>query len=68
LRAKLDEACEREGRDPASLPLSLMDPATEASAERMQELEDAGVTRVMLQHLDHEDLDRVEWIGRELAA
>jgi hypothetical protein len=25
------------------------------------------VTRVMLQHLDHEDLDTVEWIGRELA-
>jgi F420-dependent oxidoreductase-like protein len=68
LRAKLDEACEREGRDPATLPLSLMDPASEASVARMQELEDAGVTRVMLQHLDHEDLDKVEWIGRELAA
>lgn len=68
LRAKLDEACEREGRDPASLPLSLMDPSTEASKERVQELEDAGVTRVMFQHLDHQDLEKVEWIGRELAA
>src|SRR3954452_941834 len=68
LRAKLDEACEQEGRDPASLPLSLMDPASEGSPERLQELADAGVTRVMLQHLDHEDLDRVRWIGRELVA
>jgi alkanesulfonate monooxygenase SsuD/methylene tetrahydromethanopterin reductase-like flavin-dependent oxidoreductase (luciferase family) len=68
LRAKLDAACEREDRDPATLPLSLMDYASEASRERLEELADAGVTRVMLQHLEHEDLDRVEWIGRELAA
>jgi len=71
VRARLDEACEREGRDPASLPLSLMDPVnrapTEAAVERLRELESAGVTRVMLQHLDHEDLDTVEWIGKELA-
>jgi hypothetical protein len=34
---------------------------------RFRQLESAGVTRVMLQHLQHEDLDTVEWIGRELA-
>jgi alkanesulfonate monooxygenase SsuD/methylene tetrahydromethanopterin reductase-like flavin-dependent oxidoreductase (luciferase family) len=71
LRARLDQACEREGRDSATLPLSLMDPVnrgpTEAAAERLRELESAGVTRVMLQHLDHQDLETVEWIGRELA-
>jgi alkanesulfonate monooxygenase SsuD/methylene tetrahydromethanopterin reductase-like flavin-dependent oxidoreductase (luciferase family) len=71
LRARLDQACEREGRDPATLPLSLMDPVnrgpTEAAVARLREFESAGVTRVMLQHLDHEDLDTVEWIGRELA-
>ena len=69
LRAKLDEACEREGRDPGSLPLSLMDPVPDrhAAVDQLRELEEAGVTRVMLQHLDHEDLDTVEWIGKELA-
>jgi F420-dependent oxidoreductase-like protein len=68
LRGKLDEACEREGRDPASLPLSLMNPPPERSSatDELRELEEAGVTRVMLQHLDHEDLDTVEWIGKEL--
>jgi alkanesulfonate monooxygenase SsuD/methylene tetrahydromethanopterin reductase-like flavin-dependent oxidoreductase (luciferase family) len=71
LRAKLDKACESEGRDPASLPLSLMDPVkrapTDEAVQRLRELESAGVTRVMLQHLDHQDLETVEWIGRELA-
>jgi F420-dependent oxidoreductase-like protein len=72
LRARLDEACEREGRDPASLPLSLMDMewadlGLDDGVSRLRELEAAGVTRVMLQHLEHEDLDKVRWIGRELA-
>ena len=40
---------------------------TDAAASHLRELEDAGVTRVMLQHLEHEDLDRVHWIGTELA-
>jgi len=29
-------------------------------------MKDAGVDRVMLQHLDHSDLDMVALIGREL--
>jgi alkanesulfonate monooxygenase SsuD/methylene tetrahydromethanopterin reductase-like flavin-dependent oxidoreductase (luciferase family) len=70
VRAGLDAACRREGRDPATLPLSLMDPVdkspTEQVVARFRQLESAGVTRVMLQHLQHEDLDTVEWIGREL--
>ncbi len=32
----------------------------------MREYEAAGVERVFLQHLDHEDLGAVERIGREL--
>ena len=40
---------------------------TDEAVQRLRELESAGVTRVMLQHLDHEDLETVEWIGRELA-
>jgi len=37
------------------------------AAERLRAYERAGVERVMLQHLDHTDLDMVELIGRELA-
>jgi F420-dependent oxidoreductase-like protein len=68
IRAKLDEACEKEGREP--LPLSLMTrlkPLGE-TRELLGELEEAGVERVMLQHLDHADTDAVEEIGRELAS
>jgi len=39
----------------------------EQAAERLDEMESAGVTRIMLQHLDHRDLDAVALIG-ELAA
>jgi F420-dependent oxidoreductase-like protein len=103
MRAALDDACRREGRDP--IPLSLMtgwlagkdrtelldragrladwrghegdaesflDGLPEAwlagtleeLTERLDELADAGVDRVMCQHLLHRDLDAVEQIGR----
>jgi alkanesulfonate monooxygenase SsuD/methylene tetrahydromethanopterin reductase-like flavin-dependent oxidoreductase (luciferase family) len=39
----------------------------EEAAERLRAYEDAGVERVMLQHLDHTDIQMVELIGRELA-
>jgi F420-dependent oxidoreductase-like protein len=106
-RAKLDAACKRAGRDPATLPLSLMtatvvaeddgvlkerlarlDARTGETAlpeelarqiadasivgtvdqvvERLQELEAAGVERVMLQHLVHTDLEMIALIGREV--
>jgi alkanesulfonate monooxygenase SsuD/methylene tetrahydromethanopterin reductase-like flavin-dependent oxidoreductase (luciferase family) len=39
----------------------------EEAAERLRAYEAAGVERVMLQHLDHQDLAMVELIGRELA-
>ena len=38
----------------------------EQAAERLREFERAGIERVMLQHLDHTDLDMVALIGREL--
>jgi alkanesulfonate monooxygenase SsuD/methylene tetrahydromethanopterin reductase-like flavin-dependent oxidoreductase (luciferase family) len=107
-RAKLDDACRAAGREPATLPLSLMtgvvigrvrDEVRERAARlfeitrgqgeldawieqrsrvspigtvnevaaRLRELEAAGVTRVMLQHLDHRDLETVAVIGEELA-
>ena len=104
VRSTLDEACERAGRDPASLPLSLMTGVVVASdgatlerrasrlaeltgadswrdlvdrpellvgttdevADRLRELEAAGVTRLMCQHLAHDDLETIETVGREL--
>jgi alkanesulfonate monooxygenase SsuD/methylene tetrahydromethanopterin reductase-like flavin-dependent oxidoreductase (luciferase family) len=39
----------------------------EEAAEQLRRFEAAGVERVMLQHLDHQDLELVELIGRELA-
>jgi F420-dependent oxidoreductase-like protein len=38
------------------------------AAEQLRALEEAGVERVMLQHLLHTDLEGVELIGRDLAA
>jgi alkanesulfonate monooxygenase SsuD/methylene tetrahydromethanopterin reductase-like flavin-dependent oxidoreductase (luciferase family) len=108
LRRSLDEACEEEGRDPATLPLSMMtgwlvgadrgellDRASRLSEwkgeggdgeafiaglrestivgtaaeaiEQLHELADAGVTRIMGQHLLHRDLDAVALMGREIA-
>ena len=96
-RSRLDRYCEEVGRDPATLPLSMMtfcivgrdraevderlrafgrDPwkreaalvgTVDEVAERLREYEDAGVSRVMCQHLLHRDLEMVELLGRELA-
>jgi F420-dependent oxidoreductase-like protein len=108
IRARLDAACEAEGRDPADLPLSMMtgwlvgadadelrnraarlsewkgedgdgdaylaslpDSTIKGTApeaiEQLRALEQAGLTRVMGQHLLHRDLDAVALIGREIA-
>jgi F420-dependent oxidoreductase-like protein len=99
-RKRLDEACERHGRDPSTLVLSVMatvlvgaDAAdlarrarrmadagiddgdhstwihgtTAQATEQLAELADAGVQRMMLQHLLHDDLEAVELYGAELA-
>ena len=101
-RRRLDEACERVGRDAATLRFSLMtafcfdldharrlvdrypgwgtpqDAYEELRARRLagsveelaaglREFEEAGVERVMLQHVVHEDVDAVAALG-ELAA
>jgi alkanesulfonate monooxygenase SsuD/methylene tetrahydromethanopterin reductase-like flavin-dependent oxidoreductase (luciferase family) len=100
-RARLDEACERGGRDPSTLPFSVMTPfvldldharryverfPNQGPADRLfedlrsrglagtpdelaaglEEFEAAGVERMMLQHVVHEDLDVVAALG-ELA-
>jgi alkanesulfonate monooxygenase SsuD/methylene tetrahydromethanopterin reductase-like flavin-dependent oxidoreductase (luciferase family) len=108
LRGRLDAACAKQGRDPATLPLSVMtgwivgetreqvvdyaarlsewrggdgdgkaflaeaDPSwivgtvTEA-VEQLRALHEAGVTRVMAQHLLHRDIESIERIGRLVA-
>jgi alkanesulfonate monooxygenase SsuD/methylene tetrahydromethanopterin reductase-like flavin-dependent oxidoreductase (luciferase family) len=100
-RRRLDAACERVGRDPATLPMSLMTPfvldrdharrfvervpsagpadelyerlagrgvagSPATLVEGLREFEAAGVARVMLQHVVHDDLDIVAAIGREI--
>jgi F420-dependent oxidoreductase-like protein len=108
IRRRLDQACEAEERDPATLPLSMMtgwlvgadraelvDRASRLSRwkgegddgeafisglrestilgtvdeaiEQLRELEEAGLTRIMGQHLLHRDLDGVALMGREIA-
>jgi F420-dependent oxidoreductase-like protein len=62
---RIAEACAREGREP--LPLSVMTPIPEGGADatrrRLAELAESGVARVMLQHLDHRNLDLLRAIG-----
>jgi alkanesulfonate monooxygenase SsuD/methylene tetrahydromethanopterin reductase-like flavin-dependent oxidoreductase (luciferase family) len=103
-RRVLDEACEEAGRDPATLPLSLMTGClvgadegdlreragrflqrlgrdtsvdeflggvrddqligtVEQVADRLRSYEQAGVVRVMAQHLVHEDVEMVALLG-----
>jgi F420-dependent oxidoreductase-like protein len=63
-KAKIDAACEKAGREP--IPFSVMFPFGDDVVERLREFEAAGASRAYLQHLEHRDLDRVEWIGREV--
>jgi F420-dependent oxidoreductase-like protein len=60
-----------EDTDPQAFLSGLSDAwvagTVEEAAGRLRELGDAGVERVMLQHLLHDDLDAVALMGRELA-
>jgi alkanesulfonate monooxygenase SsuD/methylene tetrahydromethanopterin reductase-like flavin-dependent oxidoreductase (luciferase family) len=108
VRKRLDEACEAEGRDPVSLPLSMMtgwlvgadredlvdrasrlaqwkgegddgeallatlrestiSGTTSEAIEQLQELERAGLNRIMGQHLLHRDLAAIELMGTQIA-
>jgi alkanesulfonate monooxygenase SsuD/methylene tetrahydromethanopterin reductase-like flavin-dependent oxidoreductase (luciferase family) len=106
IRGRLDAACEEVGRDPATLPMSLMtgfaigattaraaERATMAGAlrglpagddpvealgeayvagtpervmDRLARFAEAGITRVMLQHLMQDDLDSVALVGTDV--
>jgi F420-dependent oxidoreductase-like protein len=80
-RERVAAACAEAGRDPIAFSLMTSfavdgDPADhhpawivgsiDAMARQLRTLEEAGVERVMLQHLEHRDLGVVERIGREL--
>src|SRR3954468_5857458 len=108
IRRRLEEACEAEGRDSATLPLSMMtgwlvgadraelvgrasrlsqwkDQGDDGEAfiaglrestilgtvdeaiDQLRELEEAGLARIMGQHLLHRDLEAVALMGREVA-
>ena len=51
-----------------ALPQSFMTGTPDEVTERLGELAEAGVERVMLQHHLHRELDVVELVGRRLAA
>jgi F420-dependent oxidoreductase-like protein len=57
---------ERAGQLVGDLAERSVTGTVEQAAERLRELEEAGVQRVMLQHLQHDDLETIELIGREL--
>jgi F420-dependent oxidoreductase-like protein len=68
LRERIAEACEREGREP--LPLSVMTTLMrepDEAVRRLGELAEAGIVRVMLQHLEHTDLEVLRVIAEEVA-
>jgi F420-dependent oxidoreductase-like protein len=70
LRDRVDRLAERAGLDPDGIrsaePGWIVGTVDEVS-EQLAAMRDAGVHRIMLQHLLHEDLDVLELIGRELA-
>jgi F420-dependent oxidoreductase-like protein len=64
LRVRIAEACAIEGREP--LPLSVMTRLVREPGEavrQLDELAEAGVERVMLQHLDHTDLQALQVVA-----
>jgi F420-dependent oxidoreductase-like protein len=80
-RERIAAACAAAGRDPILFSLMTSfavngDPADhdpawivgslEGMANQLKALEEAGVERIMLQHLQHHDLETLELLGREL--
>jgi alkanesulfonate monooxygenase SsuD/methylene tetrahydromethanopterin reductase-like flavin-dependent oxidoreductase (luciferase family) len=51
---------------PEAMPLSVMIRVDDSAERHLREYEAAGVGRVMFQHLEHDNIETVRWIG-ELA-
>jgi F420-dependent oxidoreductase-like protein len=68
LRDRVEEAWRREGRDNLvfSLMIRWIEAPPEEIAARLRKYEDAGVDRVMLQQLRHDDVESVAMLGREV--
>jgi F420-dependent oxidoreductase-like protein len=68
--ARLGRLAEKTGADPDQLradpPPAWIVGTLDAAAEQLAALRDAGVSRVMCQHLLHDDLDAVALLGAEL--
>ena len=71
LRERVARFARVRGDDPAALlaepPPGWVFGTVERAAEQLIALRDAGVSRVMCQHLPHDDLDFVAFLGEELA-
>jgi F420-dependent oxidoreductase-like protein len=71
LRERAHRLAERQGSDGEGLlsepPAGWIVGTVEQAAEQLTALSDAGVSRVMCQHLLHDDLDAVALIGEQLA-
>jgi F420-dependent oxidoreductase-like protein len=63
-REAIADACRAIGRDP--IPLSVMTTLGGDPTDLLRAYAEAGVERVMLQHLQHDDLDTVARVGREV--
>jgi F420-dependent oxidoreductase-like protein len=68
IRSRLEEAWSREGREGPVLSLMIrwIEGPPDQVAARIREYGAAGVDRVMLQQLRHEDVDSVAALGREV--
>jgi len=63
-KQRLDEAAADAGREPLRYSIMIRDEGTaDELEERLREYEAVGVERVMLQHLDHGDVERVAVLG-----
>ncbi len=71
LRARATRVAAKQGLELEELlsfpPQAWIVGTVEQAAEQLEELKSLGVSRVLCQHLDHEDLDYVELLGRQLA-
>jgi F420-dependent oxidoreductase-like protein len=66
-RERIAAACAEAGRDPITFSAMIqLEGSPDELIERLRSLAKAGVERVMLQHLAHEDLATVELVGREV--
>jgi F420-dependent oxidoreductase-like protein len=66
-RERIAAACAKAGRDPITLSAMVkLEGSPDELIDQLRGLAEAGVERVMFQHLAHDDLATVELVGREV--